>query len=59
LFHDIAGRQDNQWVAHDPPRKWGVPKAIRKSKILKEQFELVFESRAHNGIGVWKKHALV
>ncbi len=55
LFHDTATRQDEQWVTHDPPRKWGVPQAIKKSEELKNQFEFLYEVKAHHGTQVWKK----
>lgn len=55
LFHDTKKRQDDQWIGHNPPRKYGVLKAIEESQDLKNQFKLLYETRAHHGTQVWQK----
>jgi hypothetical protein len=57
LFHDTATRQDGQWVTHEPPRQYGVLKAIQQSKTLKENFTFMHEVKTRHGIQVWKKNA--
>ena len=57
LFHDTNKRQDDQWIGHNSPKKYGVLKAIEKSQELKNQFELCYEIRAHHGTQVWQKVA--
>ena len=56
LFHDTAMQQHEQWVTHNPPRRYGVTKAIAKSIELKNQFTFVHESRSRNGTQIWKKN---
>jgi hypothetical protein len=60
IVHDTteraSGGKADQWY-HDKgnPRKFGVIKAVKNSKVLNEQFELFFEIKSGYGLQVWKK----
>ncbi len=55
LFHDTSKEQNDQWVTHDPPRRYGVIKAINQSQELKTKFKFIGEVKTNHGIQVWKK----
>lgn len=55
LFHDTNIEQQDQWVTHEIPKPGGVKKAIKKSKVLHENFEFIKEIKIKHGIQVWRK----
>ncbi|MFB5620661.1 MAG: class I SAM-dependent methyltransferase [Nitrosopumilus sp.] len=55
IFHDTATAQNEQWVTHNPPRNYGVTKAINESKTLRDNFTLIHNLAKGHGTQVWKK----